>query len=86
MYNLELSKVIEEINKQKAKQILIQLPDGIKHKSDEVADFIEKNTEAKAFIWLGSCFGACDIPLNTKLLDIDLIIQWGHNRFNKEDW
>ena len=86
MYNLELSKVIEEIKKQNAKQILLQLPDGIKHKSDEVVDFIEKNTEAKAFIWLGSCFGACDIPLNTSLLDIDLIIQWGHNKFNKEEW
>ena len=86
MYNLDLEKVVEEIKKQKAKQILIQLPDGIKHRSDEVADFIEKNTDTKAFIWLGSCFGACDLPLNTSFINIDLIIQWGHNRFNKEDW
>lgn len=86
MYNLELNKVIEKIKAKNAKQVLIQLPDGLKHKSNEVVDFIEKNTDAKAFIWLGSCFGACDLPLGMDILNIDLIIQFGHNRFNKEKW
>ncbi|MEK6872857.1 MAG: diphthamide synthesis protein [Nanoarchaeota archaeon] len=86
MFNLELNEVIDKIKASNAKQVLIQLPDGLKHKSNEVVDFIEENTDAKAFILLGSCFGACDIPLNLNLLNIDLIIQWGHNRFNKEIW
>mgnify|MGYP001599523139 CR=1 FL=1 len=86
MYNLELDKAIEEIKKRNAKQVLIQLPDGLKNKANEIVDFIEENTQSKVFILLGSCFGACDLPLNTNLLNIDLIIQWGHNRFNKEMW
>ena len=86
MYKLELNKLIQEIKKREAKQVLIQLPDGLKNKSNEVADFIEKNTDAKAFISFGSCFGACDLPLGLDILKIDLIVQWGHNRFNKEEW
>lgn len=86
MYNLELEKIIQEIKKRNSKQVLIQLPDGLKNKSDKVVDFIEKNTDTKAFIWFGSCFGACDLPLGLDILKIDLIVQWGHNRFNKEEW
>ena len=86
MYKLELEKVIEEVKNKEAKQVVVQLPDGLKNKSNEVVEHIEKNTDAKAFIWFGSCFGACDLPLGLDALNIDLMIQWGHNRFNKEDW
>ena len=86
MYNLELDKLISTIKKQKAKQVLVQLPDGMKHNADQVADAIENETNAKALIWLGSCFGACDLPLGMDILNIDLVVQWGHNKFNKEMW
>lgn len=86
MYKLELDKLINEIKKQNYKQVLIQLPDGMKHKANLVADAIEQNTKSKAFIWLGSCYGACDLPLGMDILNIDLIVQWGHNKFNKEMW
>ena len=86
MYKLELDKAIEEIKKRNAKQILVQLPDGLKHKANKVVDYIEENTDAKAFIWFGDCYGACDLPLGMDILNIDLIIQWGHNKFNKEEW
>ena len=42
-----------------------------------IQDYIQKNTDAKVYIWLGSCFGACDTPK----ADVDLLIQWGHNKF-----
>lgn len=86
MYDLELDKVVQEIKKKEAKQVLLQLPDGLKNKSNEVVNFIETNTDAKAFIWFGSCFGACDLPLGLDVLNIDLIIQFGHNKFNKGEW
>ena len=86
MYKLELDKIIEKIKTKNSKQVLIQLPDGMKQKSNQVADYIEENTDANAFIWLGTCFGACDLPLGLNILNIDLIVQWGHNRFNKEEW
>lgn len=86
MYNLELNKIIQEIKKRNSKQVLIQLPDGLKNQSDKIVDFIEANTNTKAFIWFGSCFGACDLPLGLDVLGIDLMVQFGHNKFNKEVW
>jgi len=86
MYKLELDKIIKEIKKRNSKQVLIQLPDGLKNKSNEIIDFIEDKTNTKAFIWFGDCYGACDLPLGLNSLDVDLIIQFGHNRFNKEKW
>ncbi len=75
-YDLELERVVKEIKKQKAKLVCIQLPDGLKNKSSEISNFIEKNTDAKVLIWLDTCFGSCDIP---DLKDIDLLIQFGHS-------
>jgi 2-(3-amino-3-carboxypropyl)histidine synthase len=86
MFDLELNKVVEEIKKRKAKNVLIQLPDGLKPRAKEIADYIEENTNAQPFIWLSSAFGARDIPLGLEALNIDLIIQWGHNKFHKEFW
>jgi len=76
-YELELNKAVKEIRKSKAKTVCIQLPDGLKPKAKEIADFIEKNTKAKVLIWLGSCYGSCDVPR----LDVDLLIQWGHSKW-----
>ena len=77
MYNLELEKAIKEIKRNNAKSVCIQLPDGLKPKAKEIADKIEKETNAKVLIWAGSCFGGCDVPK----LDVDLLIQWGHSKF-----
>ncbi len=77
-YNLELEKAIEEIKKTKAGKVLLQFPDGLKPYATKIADHLEKNTSAQIKIWLGSCFGACDIPN----ADADLLIQFGHSEFN----
>ncbi len=78
MYNLELEKAVEEINKKKAKTILVQLADGLKPRAKEVQDFLEKKTKKNIIIWGGSCFGACDIPTDAKNFGVDLVLQWGH--------
>lgn len=78
-YNLELNKVIERINNENSKLVCIQLPDGLKPRAKEIQEAIEKNTEAKTIIWMGSCFGACDVPLQVQRLGVDLLIQWGHS-------
>ena len=79
-FNLELNKAVEEIKKQRAKRVLIQLPDGLKPKATEITNYLEKNTKAQIFIWLSTCYGACDYP---ELKDIDLLIQWGHSKWKK---
>lgn len=86
MYKIEFSKLIKEIKRQKAERVLVQLPDGMKHKANRIVDHIEQDTNAKAFIWFGGTFGSCDLPLGMDVLNIDLVVQWGHNRFNKEIW
>ena len=87
MYSLEIPKVIEEINKRNSKRVLLQLPDGLKNHADEIVNEIELKTSCEIFIWLTSCFGACDLPLDLDILKIDLMIQFGHNRYWKtEEW
>ena len=88
MFDLELERVVTEIKKKKAKIVLIQLPDGLKTQSKLICDAIEQETKAAPLIWLSSCFGACDMPLGIQKMNIDLLIQWGHNPYHKsrENW
>ena len=78
-YDLELGKVISRIKKDNAKLVCVQLPDGLKPRADEIQKAIEQQTEAKLLIWMGSCYGACDVPLQVDRLGVDLLIQWGHS-------
>ena len=80
-YDLELEKAVDKIKKNKAKLVLIQLPDGLKPKAELIKNELESKTNASVLIWLGSCFGACDIPEQVKKLGVNLIIQWGHSEW-----
>jgi len=73
-YELELGKIISEIKNQEPRTVLLQLPDGLKPWGVTIADYLEENTDAKVSIWLGACFGACDLPNS----NADLVIQFGH--------
>ena len=77
-YNFELDKIVNNIKKSNAKKVCLQLPDGLKPKATEISTFLRKNTNAEIFIWLGSNFGACDVPLHLEKLNFDLIINFGH--------
>ena len=77
-YNLELDKAVAAIKKQKAKLVCIQLPDGLKPEAKNIQQTLEKQTNAKIIIWLGSSYGACDVP---EIKDVDLLIQWGHSEW-----
>ena len=81
-YDLELGKAAEEIKKQNARTVCLQLPDGLKPAAAEIKAELEKKTDADIVIWLGSCFGACDVPLQAKELGVDLLIQFGHSAWN----
>jgi len=80
-YDLEIDKAVKQINKEKAKLVCLQLPDGLKPRAKEIQDKLEKETRAKIIIWAGSCFGACDIPVHLEKLGVDLLIQWGHSEW-----
>ena len=84
IYDLEIEKVLEEIDKAKAKTVLLQFPDGIKPQAKDVVDAIEKEygDKVRVFTWLGACYGACYLPIQLSNR-VDLVIQFGHNRFVK---
>ena len=81
MYDLELQKAIDKIRKENSKLVCIQLPDGLRPKAEEIQKRIESATGAKVIIWLGSCYGACDLPNGIDKLGVDLLIHWGHSEW-----
>jgi len=83
-FDFDLDKVAEKINKDNAKLVCIQMADGLKPRAVEIQKHLEGKTKARVLIWLGSCFGACDVPIELKELDVDLLIQFGHNDFGYE--
>ncbi len=69
-YDLEIDRIAKKIKEKNAKLVCLQLPDGLKQDATEIASEIEGKSKAKCLIWLGSCFGACDLPPNIKKLGI----------------
>ncbi len=88
-YDMEIKRLISLIAKEKPKRMCIQLPDGLKPRAREIVDAIrgEIKNPPLVLIWLGTDFGACDLPLGLKALNVDLLVTYGHNEFiRKEGW
>lgn len=75
-YEFEIKKAKDAIDKLQPKTVIVQLPDGLKPYANNIVDELATK-DVKIYIWAGSCFGACDIPLEKA----DLLIQFGHNEF-----
>ena len=73
-YELELDRIIGEIEKSGVKSVLLQLPDGLKPWGPVLVDYISEKSDVEVMIWLGDCFGACDLPDS----NCDLVVQFGH--------
>ncbi len=84
-YELEIDKIVKTIKKQKAKRVLLQFPDGLKPYASVIADEIEQKANCDCSIWLGDCFGGCDVPIGVDG-KVDLIVQFGHSawKFKKD--
>jgi 2-(3-amino-3-carboxypropyl)histidine synthase len=79
--DLELERVAAFIMSEKAKRVIIQLPDGLKPRAAEISDYLEDKTKAQVFIWQSSCYGACDTP---DVDGFDLLVQFGHSEWGKK--
>lgn len=89
-YDLELDKVAAEIRKLKGEspKVCLQLPDGLKLYAAEIVDELYKklkdnSSKIQLYIWAGSNFGACDVPIQLKGLDFDLVVNFGHCVFRR---
>jgi len=79
-FNLEERRLAKEIQKRKAKRVLIQLPDGLKPYASKIASIVE-NVGAQAFISADSCYGACDLAIyDAQSISADLIVHYGHTK------
>ncbi len=76
-YRLELENVVAEIKRVQAKNVLIQVPDGLKPQATAITKVLEDKTGANVLIWFGACWGSCDLPPDIK--DVDLLVQFGHS-------
>ena len=86
-YDLELDKVAEEVKKldKNRVKVCLQFPDGLKANATEAVKELEKKTAGKAsfYIWSGSNFGGCDVPIHLERLGFDIIVGFGHCVFRK---
>lgn len=73
---MNLEEVLEKLKGKNVKRIGIQLPDGLKYKSEDIAEFFEKN--GYDVILSGSaCYGACDLDLDL-LKEVDVLLHFAH--------
>ncbi len=79
-YDFEVEEIARAIVKQKAKSVVLQLPDGLKPKATKIADKIKEKTDVDPKIYAGSNFGACD---TARVQDTDLVVHLGHAKFKK---
>ncbi len=82
MLKMDLEPAIKAVKKKKAKLVAIQIPEGLKQRTLEIASKIEEKTGAETFTFMDPCFGACDIAdSRAKAMDADILIHFGHSRF-----
>ena len=78
-FDFELETIVEKIRQNKAKKIVLQLPDGLKPKAVHISKELEKLSGAAVYIWFRSNFGACDTPQHIREKGFDLIVNFGHS-------
>jgi len=76
-----IEHVKNELKGIKNKKILLQIPEGLKHRAGEIVSFLERQGN-KVYLDIDPCFGACDVRIHTaKEVGADLIVHIGHAPF-----
>lgn len=81
--NLEEAKKF--LKEKKARTTIVQIPEGLKHKTKEILEELSKECE-NVFMKMDPCYGACDLPLyDMQALNADCIIHIGHSPIHKSE-
>lgn len=78
LYNMNVDKVINHINKKDYKTIGLQFPEGLKTQATSIAKKIEEETDATVIISGDPCFGACDVCDKKMEGMVDMIVHYAH--------
>ncbi|MEM5800470.1 MAG: diphthamide biosynthesis enzyme Dph2 [Candidatus Aenigmatarchaeota archaeon] len=80
-----MEEAIKKLKKIKAKKVLVQFPEGLKLRIQEISKKLEKEG-FDVVLCLEPCFGACDIrDEEAKRLGCDAILHIGHEEFLKKN-
>jgi 2-(3-amino-3-carboxypropyl)histidine synthase len=81
MLEINLDNAIAELKSMKAKKILLQIPEGLKVKANEIIKELGEN-KFEVITSMDPCFGACDLKEKEALQNkCDAILHLGHNAF-----
>ncbi len=79
--NFEKEDLIKELKKKKPKKVLVQLAEGIKQNSHELAKIFE-DLGIEVIFSGETCWGACSVAVQeAQALGVDLIVHFGHAQF-----
>lgn len=70
----EIQRILDEIERRKAKIVVIQLPEGLKKEAVRVAEELEKKGDVQVVVSADPCYGACDLISFRG----DLLVHFGH--------
>ncbi|MBD3387776.1 MAG: hypothetical protein GF416_01895 [Candidatus Altiarchaeales archaeon] len=83
-YDLELSRVVDEVLREGAKRVGLQFPEGLKDQAVDVAREIRSKTGAEVIVLSDPTYGACDLKESqTEKLGLDLLVHYGHTEYSK---
>jgi 2-(3-amino-3-carboxypropyl)histidine synthase len=86
MLKIKLENAIQQLKKINAKKILLQLPEGLKTRTEKIVLELEENGFEVITI-MDPCFGACDTKIDeAKRLECDALLHIGHTIFFKNDF
>ena len=79
MFQLEETRIIEEVKRRGSKRVLLQMPEGLKPAGFRLAKLLEDQLGVEVFVSGDPCYGACDLALAAKShVEADLLIHLGH--------
>ncbi|MGM0405849.1 MAG: diphthamide biosynthesis enzyme Dph2 [Thermoplasmatota archaeon] len=81
-FEIDLQPAEKKIKELKAEKVLLQLPDGLRRKSHKIIRELEIYG-VDVTLWGGTCYGACDLPLD--IGDADLLVHIGHSEIPNLD-
>lgn len=81
MLQLDLTNAIKDLKKIKAKNVFLQIPEGLKVKTEGIITELEEKGFSVATS-MDPCYGACDIKQSeAKQMGCDAILHLGHTKF-----
>ena len=80
LYTLDTTDLDEMIKQKKKTKVFVQIPEGFQQYALEITKWLEASYDFTVILDAQACYGACDIPSESLLidLDIDLLLQIGH--------